>query len=115
MAVTLMRSTIHKSVEAFDKEITAWVKSKEFKNGNGVIVSVLTEGGIRYIGTGTGKGREIVITGFADGNVKIEFVHNDSTIISKTANYIVVALQSSKSLTFLLEGVVPESICEEVI
>lgn len=115
MAVSLVYATTFRSLQAFDGEFCGWVKDKEFRNKNGVVVYTPIENGIRYLGTGKGEGRVIQVTALDDAKAQIQFKQGEEILLDKTANYIVVALQARKALTFLIEGIVPENICEEQI
>lgn len=107
MAFTLMRGTVHRSLHSFDMEMEAHAKSKEFKDKNGVVVSVIKEESIIYHWTNKSEVRSFQILAFEDGTAEIRFVVSKTYIHSKMP-WLQAATYARNALYFLIDGVLPE-------
>lgn len=106
MAFTLVKGTIHTSLNVFDFELTRTACSDEFKEKNGLVVSLPIKHGIRYIDT-LKTNRTVQVEGDENKTLYLTFYDNHEAKAGYYIHYLDCARHTKEVLNFLLTGVLP--------
>ena len=106
MAFTLLKGTIHASLDAFDFELTLTARNDKFKDKNGIVVSLPVNHGIRYINA-TKTSRSVLVEGEESKNLTITFCDNNEIKSSVSMYYLKCVDHLEQVLDFLIDGVLP--------
>lgn len=102
-----MRSTIHRSLHAFDIEMEAHAKDPKYKDKHGVVVSVLGINSITYFTANPLPNRKVIVTALEDRYVRLDCTVNEQTA-TLTLNWLTAATKANDVLLFLIDGIVPK-------
>lgn len=108
MAFTLLKGTIHASLDAFDFELALTARNDKFKDKNGIVVSLPVRHGIRYVNVIT-SARNVLVEGNESKNLTITF-YDDQEIKSSVSMYYLKCVDHLEQvLDFLIDGVLPNA------
>lgn len=110
MTVTLMKSTIHRSLHAFDTELERAVKKLPFTR-NAILVSHPLEHAISYMYANKGLPipREVLVVGDEDKQLHINFIKEGETILTLRLDYPHITHFNGFVLDYLIDGTIPKA------
>lgn len=109
MAFTLMKGTIHASLNAFDYELSRVAKLVEFKEKNGVVVSVPITAGMLYFTAAArvDPRRDVIVIASEDKQVVVTCKVGGCDVARTVMTYPMVFIHNKEILNFLIDGITP--------